>query len=70
MKGVVDRIEGNMVVVVLDDEQVVEININDFEDKVKEGDVVFKRCLKWAVDKEETLKRKKEVDKFLDLFED
>ncbi|CDF57267.1 DUF3006 domain-containing protein [Thermobrachium celere] len=70
MKGVVDRIEGNMVVVVLDDEQVVEINIDDFEDKVKEGDVVFKRCLKWAVDYKETEKRKETVEKYLDLFEE
>jgi len=70
MKGVVDRIEGNMVIVVLEDEGIVEVNIRDFDSKVKEGDVVYKTCCTWVVDEQDTLKRKKQVEKYLGLFED
>ncbi|MBZ4664140.1 MAG: hypothetical protein JG776_1855 [Caloramator sp.] len=70
MKGVVDRIEGNMVVIALDDEDVVEVDIKNFDNKVKEGDVVYKGVYNWVVDEEETLKRKKEVENYLNLFDE
>ncbi|WP_027307960.1 DUF3006 domain-containing protein [Caloramator sp. ALD01] len=70
MKGVVDRIEGNVVVIVLDDEDVVEVDIKNFDNKVTEGDVVYKGVYNWVVDEEETLKRKKEVENYLNLFDE
>ncbi|GIW48676.1 MAG: hypothetical protein KatS3mg079_152 [Caloramator sp.] len=70
MKGVVDRIEGNVVVIVLDDEDVVEVDIKNFDNKVTEGDVVYKGVYNWVVDEEETLKRKKEVENYLKLFDE
>lgn len=69
MKGVVDRIEGEYVVIVLDDGQVINIKKEEFKDGIKEGDVV-KKELAWKVCKEETNIRKKEAEKYLDLFEE
>lgn len=68
MKGVVDRIEGEYVVVVLDEGQVINVKKQEFEDSVKEGDVVIKDIV-WKVLTKETKSRKKEVEKYLDLFE-
>ncbi|WDC84949.1 DUF3006 family protein [Caloramator sp. mosi_1] len=59
MKGVVDRVEGNVVVVVLDDGDVIDVNTKEFKAIVKEGDVVYKDCCSWDVDEEETLNRKR-----------
>ncbi|MCX7694348.1 MAG: DUF3006 domain-containing protein [Caloramator sp.] len=70
MKGVVDRIEGNVVVIVLDDESVIEVDVKYFNNKVKEGDVVYKGSGSWTVDLDETKIRKASVDKYLDLFEE
>lgn len=70
MKGVVDRIEGNVVVIVLDDESVIEVNINEFTEIAKEGDVVYKDCSSWRVDREGTVNRKKEVEKYFEMFEE
>lgn len=69
MKGVVDRVEGDYVVVVLDDGQVINIKKEDFTEGVKEGDVV-KKDIVWKLDIEETKIRKKEAAKYLDLFEE
>lgn len=69
MKGVVDRIEGEYVVVVLDEGQVINVKKQEFEDRVKEGDIVVKEIV-WKVSIEETKSRKKEVEKYLDLFEE
>ncbi|MCX7951595.1 MAG: DUF3006 domain-containing protein [Clostridiales bacterium] len=69
MKGVVDRIEGEYVVVVLDEGQVINVKKQEFEDSVKEGDVVIKDIV-WKVLIEETKSRKKEIEKYLDLFEE
>lgn len=68
---VVDRIEEN--IVVLEDyfENVVNVDILLFQDEITEGDVVYiDEAGKYFVDKEETLRRKNEIEDLIkDLWE-
>lgn len=69
MIGVVDRIEGNYLVIVLDNGCIIDIYNNNYS--IKEGDVVILDSDGIHVDCEETMKRKEEVRKLMEsVFED
>lgn len=69
MYGVVDRIEETIATIELDNGSIKNIPLNSIKGDVKEGDVVkFKEGL-YFIDEEETNKRKKEAESFLELWE-
>ncbi|CCC58001.1 MULTISPECIES: DUF3006 domain-containing protein [Caloramator] len=69
MKGVIDRFEGEFVIIVFDDGKVESINRQLIPNEAKEGDViVFESTI--YIDNEETLKRKKKSKKYLEFWED
>ncbi|MBR1884449.1 MAG: DUF3006 domain-containing protein [Clostridia bacterium] len=57
MKGIVDRIEEDIVVCVLEDESVIYINIEDIEGTVEENDVIVEEDGVWKKDEAETKER-------------
>lgn len=69
MKGIVDRIEEDSIVIELDNEEI--INIERSKNLIiKEGDVVIIEEGIIKVDEEETYKRKNQIEKkFRRLFE-
>lgn len=68
MKGIVDRIEGNIAVVELESREMVEIELA--EEEVSEGDVVEIENGKLIVDRESTESRAKQIeDMFNSLIE-
>lgn len=69
MKGVIDRFEGDFAIIVFDDGKVENINRQLIPKEAREGDVIVFAATIY-IDKEETLKRKKELDKYLNLWED
>lgn len=66
MKGIVDRIEGQIVVCEMDDRKMTEIPIDVFEKRPAEGDVISWEAGKVAVLEEETVCRKEKVQSFFD----
>ncbi|MCX7905054.1 MAG: DUF3006 domain-containing protein [Caloramator sp.] len=69
MKGVIDRFEGDFAIIVFDDGKVENINRQLIPKEAREGDVIVFAATTY-IDKEETLKRKKESNKYLNLWED
>ncbi|MCX7904631.1 MAG: DUF3006 domain-containing protein [Caloramator sp.] len=69
MKGVIDRFEGDFAIIVFDDGKVENINRQLIPKEAREGDVIVFSDTTY-IDKEETLKRKKESDKYLNLWKD
>ena len=65
MKGIVDRIEGNIVVLELENKTMLNINIGKFPKELKEGDYVYKDKIsgKMKIDKEMTKKISEEIKK-------
>lgn len=69
MKGIVDRIEGDFLVVELENLEMVDISTSRAPE-AREGDVLIikERCI--TVDKEETMKREEKIKQlFHDLLE-
>lgn len=69
MFGVIDRFEGEVAVIVLDDGKVMDFKKEVLPEGVKEGDVLNIGDV-ITLNKEETEKRKKDFKKYLDLWED
>ncbi|MGO4699445.1 DUF3006 domain-containing protein [Paenibacillus sp. 2TAB26] len=70
MKGIVDRIEGNVVVIEIDG-QTQDINKNDVSSDIKVGDVVLLVSGKWITDETETKQRESKIIKLMDdVWED
>lgn len=64
---VIDRIENNIVVCESDKGEIIDINKEDLIDIIpKEGMVLEKRDNNYYYDKEETEKRKREIEKFME----
>lgn len=61
MRGIVDRIEGDFLVVELETEEMIEIPIEKVKD-AKEGDVLIITKEDITVDKEETKNRKEYIE--------
>ncbi|GAA0745558.1 DUF3006 domain-containing protein [Clostridium oceanicum] len=73
MKGIVDRIEGNIVVLELENKTMLNINIRKFPKELKEGDYVYKDKIsgKMKIDKEMTKKISEEIKKLTkDIWDD
>ena len=69
MKGIVDRIEGDFLVVELENLEMVDIS-NDQAPEAKKGDVIIIEQDSITVDKEETRKREEKIRRlFNDLLE-
>lgn len=69
MKGVVDRIEGEYVVLEVED-KILNFKINLFPPDIEEGDVVEEKNGQFFILKEETYIRKESIEKmFRDLLE-
>ena len=67
---IIDRIEGNIVICEDENRQTVELPLDVFVQPIQDGDIVIKNEEDlYEVDKEETEKRKKNIEKrFNDLF--
>ncbi|NLV76091.1 MAG: DUF3006 domain-containing protein [Tissierellia bacterium] len=61
MKGIVDRFEGDRVILELKD-GILSFDRELFPEEVKEGDVVEYKDNKFIIKVEETLERKKHID--------
>ncbi|MCR2042510.1 DUF3006 domain-containing protein [Anaerosalibacter massiliensis] len=66
MKGIVDRIEGNYVILEINGE-IQSIKKEKFPEEIKEGDIVKFKENKFIILKEETEKRRKSIE---ELFND
>lgn len=66
MKGIVDRIEGNYVILEINGEM-QSIKKEKFPEEIKEGDIVKFKENKFIILKEETEKRRKSIE---ELFND
>lgn len=66
MKGIIDRFEGNYAVIELDNLEMINVERKKIPQKAKEGDVIIINGNKIEVDKEESLKRFKEIKKLME----
>lgn len=64
-KFIVDRIEGNIVVCEDDNLNIIEMRIDSILGDVKEGDVITADRDRYMVNKEETAKRKKQIEELM-----
>lgn len=64
-KFIVDRIEGNIVVCEDDNLNIIEMRIDSILGDVKEGDVITADSDRYMVNKEETAKRKKQIEELM-----
>ncbi|WP_088066732.1 DUF3006 domain-containing protein [Gottfriedia luciferensis] len=70
IKGIVDRIEGNIVVVELEDGSTTDYPKNLFPKSISPGDAVNMANGKFVIDENKTKKLKKEINDLMDeLFE-
>lgn len=69
MKGVIDRFEGKMAVVVLDDGECFNIEISKLPGEARPGDVIIIEE-NITIDYNETKNRKEKANKYLELWED
>lgn len=69
MFGVIDRIEGEIAVVEFDNGLIEDISVNKIKGKILEGYVIYLKDGFYNVDLDETNKRKKEMESFLDLWD-
>lgn len=65
MKGIVDRIEKNIVVLEVN-EDYFNLNLEKFPDMIKEGDLVEYRDGKFIILIDETVNREKEIKSLFD----
>ena len=65
MKGIVDRIENNIVVLEVS-EDYFNLDLDIFPDKIKEGDLVEYKDNKFVILLEETVNRKEEIKSLFD----
>lgn len=73
MKGIIDRIEGNLVVVELENKKMININIDEFPKELKEGDYVYKdkKTKKIKINEEISKKINEEVKELTkDIWDD
>lgn len=66
MFGIIDRFEGKYAVVELPDRTMKDIPRNKIPSQAKEGDVVVLKGDKILVDKEETARRRAEIEKLVE----
>lgn len=64
-KFIVDRIEGNIVVCEDGNLNIIEMRIDSILGDVKEGDVITADSDRYMVNKEETAKRKKQIEELM-----
>lgn len=69
MYGVIDRIEESIAVIEFDNGKIENITLENIKGEAKEGDVLLLKNGLYFIDKEETNKRKKEAESFLNLWE-
>lgn len=70
MKGIVDRIEKNIVVLEVD-EDYINLDLDEFPEEIKEGDLVEYKDGRYIILIEETIDREKEIKLLFDsLFEE
>ena len=65
MKGIVDRIENNIVVLEVS-EDYFNLDLDIFPDKIKEGDLVEYKDNKFVILLEETVNREEEIKSLFD----
>lgn len=70
MKGIVDRFEGDYIVIEMDG-KIIDVNKKEVTKKVQEGDVVVFVDGLWVTDKNETEQRKAKIEKLMnEVWED
>lgn len=69
MYGVIDRIEESIAVIEFDNGKIENITLENIKGEAKEGDVLLLKNGLYFIDTEETNKRKKEAESFLNLWE-
>ena len=70
MKGVIDRIEGEIAVVELEGRIMKDIYLSVLPEGVKAGDIIIFINNKWQYDEAETNKRRLELQRMMDrMFE-
>ncbi|KNF09964.1 protein of unknown function DUF3006 [Gottschalkia purinilytica] len=70
MKGIIDRFEGDLAIVELENDKMININIKKLPSEAKEGSVIIIEDEIITIDKEETKKREEHIKKLLDdIFE-
>jgi hypothetical protein len=62
MKGIIDRFEGEVAIVELDNRDRVEISRKLISETAKEGDVLVQCDGKFVIDQQETLRRNEEIE--------
>lgn len=62
---IVDRIEGDYIVIEDNQSNIININKNEFSENINEGDVLIKIDNKYTVDKDKTNFRKENINKIL-----
>lgn len=63
VKGIIDRLEGDLAVVELDGHIMKNIYVSVLPIGAKEGDVIIFQNGKWALDRTETQRRRAEIEK-------
>lgn len=69
MYGIIDRIEGDIVIVEFDNDTLEKIAISKVKGDIQEGNALYKNGDFYIIDKTETDKRKKEAEELLDTWE-
>lgn len=66
MKVIIDRFEGEYAVCEKEDREMIDIEKDKLPPEAKEGDVLIIKEDNIYIDQEETIKRKKEIEKIMD----
>ncbi|HVJ48731.1 DUF3006 domain-containing protein [Desulfitobacterium sp.] len=66
MRGIIDRFEGNIVVIELENREKLDIERKLLPLEAHEGDVIYKENGIYRIDREETKKNKEEIDKLME----
>lgn len=61
-KYIIDRVDGNYVIVQSENEEMHEISLEDIKGDFKEGDILVKINGYFEIDKASTLARRKQID--------
>lgn len=59
---IVDRLEGDYVIVEIENSDLINVNKNDIIGEVKEGDILKKKDNIYYIDKEKTVLRKNKIN--------
>ncbi len=71
MKGIVDRFEGSLAIIELENTSFISISKSKLPSSIKEGDVIFFHNDAIEINLKETNKAKKEIENLMnDLFEE